>query len=55
MMSFFYFLSVLPGGQPSAAALEDFGQQSGTQLTWKVDIAAGVQNVLNSDTSLRIC
>ncbi|EIN04875.1 hypothetical protein PUNSTDRAFT_107721 [Punctularia strigosozonata HHB-11173 SS5] len=36
-----YFLSVLPGGQPSAAALEDLGEQTGTSLTWTVDIAAG--------------
>ncbi|EJD06593.1 uncharacterized protein FOMMEDRAFT_165350 [Fomitiporia mediterranea MF3/22] len=36
-----WFVSVLPGGQPGAAALIDFGQQSGTQLTWVVNIAAG--------------
>ncbi|ETW83041.1 hypothetical protein HETIRDRAFT_439593 [Heterobasidion irregulare TC 32-1] len=29
-----YFLSVLPGGDPSGSALEDFGQQTGTSFTW---------------------
>lgn len=36
-----YYVAVIPGGQSSAAALKDFGQQSGTSLTWTVDIAAG--------------
>ncbi|KAL5525809.1 hypothetical protein ACEPAG_7146 [Sanghuangporus baumii] len=31
----------VPGGQPGAAALVDFGQQNGTSLTWVVNIPAG--------------
>ncbi|KAF9475386.1 hypothetical protein BDN70DRAFT_883749 [Pholiota conissans] len=42
-----YFLSVLPGNQPTAAALIDFGQQTGTQLTWTVNITAGTSLGLN--------
>ena len=33
--------SMLPGGQPGAAPLIDFGQQSGTQLTWIANFTAG--------------
>lgn len=29
-----YYVSIIPGGQPSAAALEAFPQQSGTSYTW---------------------
>ncbi|KAL5504115.1 hypothetical protein ACEPAH_8188 [Sanghuangporus vaninii] len=36
-----YYFSVQPGGQPSAAALVDFGQQTGTSLTWVVNIQSG--------------
>ncbi|KZT51379.1 hypothetical protein CALCODRAFT_503585 [Calocera cornea HHB12733] len=37
-----YFLSVLPGGQTSASALESFPTQTGSSYTWpKVDIQAG--------------
>jgi len=42
-----YFLSVLPGSQPNAAALVDLGQQSGTSFTWTVNIAAGTSIGLN--------
>ncbi|KAL5485985.1 hypothetical protein ACEPAI_7029 [Sanghuangporus weigelae] len=35
------FFCVQPGGQPGAAALVDFGQQTGTSLTWVVNIQAG--------------
>ncbi|KAG8792815.1 hypothetical protein FRC12_004758 [Ceratobasidium sp. 428] len=35
------FISIIPGGQPGAAALKDFGQQTGNSLTWNVDIPAG--------------
>ncbi|KAH7341549.1 hypothetical protein B0J17DRAFT_647074 [Rhizoctonia solani] len=35
------FVSIIPGGQPGAAALQDFGQQTGQSLTWTVNIAAG--------------
>ncbi|KAG8702899.1 hypothetical protein FRC09_004475 [Ceratobasidium sp. 395] len=35
------FISIIPGGQPGAAALKDFGQQTGNSLTWKVDMPAG--------------
>jgi len=37
-----YYLSVLPGGQTGATALESFPTQSGASYTWpKVDIQAG--------------
>ncbi|ADV20257.1 hypothetical protein I315_01587 [Cryptococcus gattii Ru294] len=36
-----YYLAIIPGGQASAAALKDFGEQSGTSLTWTVDTASG--------------
>merc|ERR1711939_1049692 len=36
-----YCISVLPGGQSSAAALETFPTQSGSTYTWTVDLAAG--------------
>lgn len=43
-----YFPAVIPGGQPTAAALKDFGTTSANQLTWTVDLAAG------TEVSLRI-
>ncbi|KAI0078794.1 hypothetical protein K474DRAFT_1659972 [Panus rudis PR-1116 ss-1] len=36
-----YFLSILPGGQPSAAPLEQFTDLQTTSFTWKVDQPAG--------------
>ncbi|ORY34067.1 hypothetical protein BCR39DRAFT_463001 [Naematelia encephala] len=36
-----YYVDILPGGQPSATALENLGEQSGTSYTWTVNIAAG--------------
>lgn len=36
-----YFLSIIPGGQASAAALKDLGTQNDNQETWTVDLAAG--------------
>ncbi|OXG89300.1 hypothetical protein C348_00256 [Cryptococcus neoformans Gb118] len=36
-----YYLAIIPGGEASAASLKDFGEQSGTSLTWTVDIASG--------------
>jgi hypothetical protein len=36
-----YFLSIIPGGQASAASLKDFDQQSDNQETWNVDLPAG--------------
>ncbi|KAH7884733.1 hypothetical protein F5I97DRAFT_1891566 [Phlebopus sp. FC_14] len=36
-----YFLSILPGSSPSAAALENLGQQNGTSVTWTCNIQAG--------------
>ncbi|KAK9897436.1 hypothetical protein P389DRAFT_56968 [Cystobasidium minutum MCA 4210] len=36
-----YYISVLPGGQASAAALEQFPPQSGNSYTWTVNIASG--------------
>lgn len=41
-----YFLSVIPGGQASAAALKDFGSQSDTSETWNVDLPAGTSITL---------
>ncbi|KAJ9103698.1 hypothetical protein QFC20_004702 [Naganishia adeliensis] len=41
-----YFLSIIPGGQVSAAALIDFGQLSGTTLTWTANITAGTSITL---------
>ncbi|CAE6429678.1 unnamed protein product [Rhizoctonia solani] len=35
------FVSIIPGGQPGAAALIDFGAQNSSSLTWNVDMAAG--------------
>jgi len=37
-----YFLSILPGGSPTAAALEDLGQMNTTSVTWTCNIQAGV-------------
>lgn len=37
-----FFLSILPGGSPTAAALENLGQQNGTSVTWTCNIQAGV-------------
>ncbi|KAF5359284.1 hypothetical protein D9756_003378 [Leucocoprinus leucothites] len=37
-----YYLSVVPGGQPSAAALKTFPTMQDTSITWLVDIQAGV-------------
>jgi hypothetical protein len=36
-----YYLSILPGNQPTAQALENFPTQTGTSLTWTVNIAVG--------------
>merc|ERR1712087_864188 len=36
-----FYVSIIPGGQPSAAALENIPTQSGTSYTWMVDIDAG--------------
>ncbi|KAI0768046.1 hypothetical protein BD413DRAFT_614715 [Trametes elegans] len=36
-----YYLSLVPGGQPAAAAIKQFPAQSGTSMTWKVDLPAG--------------
>ncbi|RSH87460.1 hypothetical protein EHS25_003370 [Saitozyma podzolica] len=36
-----YFVSIIPGGQTTAAAIKNFGQTSATSLTWTVDIPAG--------------
>ncbi|KAJ7498812.1 hypothetical protein FB451DRAFT_11264 [Mycena latifolia] len=36
-----YYLSIIPGGDTSSAALKSFDSTSDTSLTWTVDIAAG--------------
>lgn len=35
-----YFPSIIPGQQPGAAALKEFASQTGTSLTWNVDLIA---------------
>ncbi|KAJ1307663.1 hypothetical protein OPQ81_001756 [Rhizoctonia solani] len=35
-----YFPSIIPGQQAGAAALKEFPSQTGTSLTWKVDLIA---------------
>ncbi|GAB1523021.1 hypothetical protein RhiTH_006150 [Rhizoctonia solani] len=35
------FISIIPGGQPSAAPLQDLGQQTTSPMTWLANIAAG--------------
>lgn len=41
-----YFLAAIPGGQPSAAAIKDFGSQTGNSLTWNVDLPVGTSVTL---------
>ncbi|KAG8692595.1 hypothetical protein FRC09_011083 [Ceratobasidium sp. 395] len=36
-----YFLSIIPGKQPGAAALKELPQQQGTSYTWTVDLPQG--------------
>ncbi|KAH7921038.1 hypothetical protein BV22DRAFT_1114618 [Leucogyrophana mollusca] len=36
-----YYLSVLPGSSPTAAALENLGELNGTSVTWTVNQPAG--------------
>ncbi|KJA22881.1 hypothetical protein HYPSUDRAFT_138475 [Hypholoma sublateritium FD-334 SS-4] len=36
-----YYLSIIPGGQPSAPSLKSFDTQSGNSITWNTDIPAG--------------
>ncbi|KAH9481374.1 hypothetical protein JR316_0005899 [Psilocybe cubensis] len=47
-------LNILPGGQPSAPALLDFGQVDGTSLTWRVNFTVGTSLglVLRDNTGL---
>jgi hypothetical protein len=49
-----YFLSIIPGGQVSAAALIDFGTISGTSLTWTANITAGTSYVLKSKVIIMV-
>ncbi|KAF9474240.1 hypothetical protein BDN70DRAFT_899120 [Pholiota conissans] len=42
-----YFLSILPAGQPSAAALVDLGQQTGNSVTWLANLGVGTSAFLN--------
>ncbi|KAH7341547.1 hypothetical protein B0J17DRAFT_647061 [Rhizoctonia solani] len=37
------FLSIIPAGQPGATPLYDFGQQTGSSVTWIVNIPPGTQ------------
>ncbi|KAI5982684.1 hypothetical protein EDC04DRAFT_2874336 [Pisolithus marmoratus] len=36
-----YYLSLVPGGQPTATPIEQFPNQNGTSYTWMVDLQAG--------------
>ncbi|KAI0635656.1 hypothetical protein C8Q77DRAFT_583946 [Trametes polyzona] len=36
-----YYLSLIPGGQPSAQAIKQFPVQNGNSMTWTVDLPAG--------------
>jgi len=36
-----YYPAIIPGGQSAAAPLKQFPSQTGTSLTWNVDLAAG--------------
>ncbi|EJF64641.1 hypothetical protein DICSQDRAFT_166805 [Dichomitus squalens LYAD-421 SS1] len=36
-----YYLSLIPGGQPSAQAIRQFPIQNGNSYTWTVDLASG--------------
>ncbi|KAF9476681.1 hypothetical protein BDN70DRAFT_811864 [Pholiota conissans] len=36
-----YYLSIIPGGQASAAPLKSFDTQTGSSLTWIVDLPSG--------------
>ncbi|PPQ67534.1 hypothetical protein CVT25_006075 [Psilocybe cyanescens] len=38
-----YYLTIIPGGQPSAAPLKSFDTQSSTSITWIVDLKAETQ------------
>ncbi|KAK3808864.1 MAG: hypothetical protein J3R72DRAFT_481055 [Linnemannia gamsii] len=42
-----FILSVVPGGQPDAPALLSLGQSTGSNLTWIVNISAGISVTLN--------
>ncbi|KAJ7093112.1 hypothetical protein C8R44DRAFT_890885 [Mycena epipterygia] len=41
-----YYLTIIPGGDTSSAALETFDSTSDTSVTWTVDIAAGTSITL---------
>ncbi|KAF8149902.1 hypothetical protein B0H34DRAFT_678849 [Crassisporium funariophilum] len=41
-----YFLSILPGDQPTAPALLDLGQQNGTSVTWRANLPVGTTGFL---------
>ncbi|KAH9850258.1 hypothetical protein C2E23DRAFT_317533 [Lenzites betulinus] len=36
-----YYLSLIPGGQPAAAAIRQFPPQNGMSMTWTVDLQPG--------------
>lgn len=38
-----YYVSFIPGGQPSAPAIKQFAPQQGTSFTWNVDLPAGTE------------
>ncbi|PAV16636.1 hypothetical protein PNOK_0825600 [Pyrrhoderma noxium] len=42
-----YYLSILPGGETTATALESFSSTSDTSYTWTVDIASGTSITLS--------
>ncbi|CAE6420564.1 unnamed protein product [Rhizoctonia solani] len=40
------YISIIPGGNASAPSLMDLGQQSGTSMTWPVNITSGTSITL---------
>jgi len=49
-----YTLSVLPGGQPGAAVLEDLGTQTGTSFSWLCKFPAGTSLFLRLRDNLGV-
>ncbi|KAF9048722.1 hypothetical protein BJ165DRAFT_1526144 [Panaeolus papilionaceus] len=41
-----YYVSIIPGGQPSAAPLRSWDPQTGSSLTWQVDLPSGTSITL---------
>ncbi|KAG6332760.1 hypothetical protein ID866_6334 [Astraeus odoratus] len=47
-----YYLSLVPGGQPTASPIKQFPNQDGTSYTWLVDLQAGtIFNIALKDST----